>query len=90
VRSPLPRTILIRLETGRLVVYSLLAGGLVGLLGSAWRPVLEGALNLGTRLLGYRPPGTAGEGGLLIAFGDLAPTVLLVLPLLAALITDCP
>ncbi|GGJ62891.1 chloride channel protein [Deinococcus aquiradiocola] len=85
MRSPLPRTILIRLETGRLVVYSLLAGGLVGLLGSAWRPVLEGALNLGARLLGYRPPGTAGEGGLLIAFGDLAPTVLLVLPLLAAL-----
>lgn len=85
VRSPLPRTILIRFETGRLVVYSLLAGGLVGLIGSGWRYVLNGALNLGAMVLGYRPPGTAGEGGLLIAFGDLTPYALLLLPLMAAL-----
>jgi chloride channel protein, CIC family len=84
VRPPLPRTILIRLETGRLVVYSLLAGGLVGLIGSGWRLLLEAAINLGALVLGYRPPGTAGEGGLLIAFGQLAPYALLVLPALAA------
>ena len=85
VRSPLPRTILIRLETGRLVLYSLLAGGLVGLLGSGWRYVLEAALDLGSAVLGYRSPGSAGEGGLLIAFGDLTPYALLILPLLGAL-----
>ncbi|WP_424949305.1 chloride channel protein [Deinococcus sp.] len=85
MRSPLPRTILIRLETGRLVVYSLLAGGLVGLLGSGWRYVLEWSLDLGAAVLGYRPPGTAGEGSLLIAFGDLTPYALLLLPLVAAL-----
>ena len=84
VRPPLPRTILIRLETGRLVLYSLLAGGLVGLLGSGWRYVLAGALNLGSALLGTRSPGTAGEGGLLIAFGELTPYALLLLPLLGA------
>ncbi|WP_407539535.1 chloride channel protein [Deinococcus radiomollis] len=85
MRSPLPRTILIRLETGRLVLYSLLAGGLVGLLGSGWRYVLAGALDLGAAVLGYRSPGTAGEEGLLIAFGDLTPYALLILPLLGAL-----
>jgi CIC family chloride channel protein len=84
VRPPLPRTILIRLETGRLVLYSLLAGGLVGLLGSGWRYVLAGALNLGSAVLGTRSPGTAGEGGLLIAFGELTPYALLLLPLLGA------
>ena len=85
MRSPLPRTILIRLETGRLVLYSLLAGGLVGLLGSGWRYVLAGALDLGSAALGYRSPGSAGEGGLLIAFGDLTPYALLLLPLLGAI-----
>ncbi|MGY2892280.1 chloride channel protein [Deinococcus sp. UYEF24] len=85
MRSPLPRTILIRLETGRLVLYSLLAGGLVGLLGSGWRYVLAGALDLGSAALGYRSPGSAGEGGLLIAFGDLTPYALLILPLLGGL-----
>ena len=85
MRSPLPRTILIRLETGRLVVYSLLAGGLVGLVGTGWRQLLELLLGLGAQALGYRAPGTAGEGGLLIAFGQLSPWALLVIPLLAAL-----
>ncbi|WP_425147614.1 chloride channel protein [Deinococcus sp.] len=85
MRSPLPRTILTRLETGRLVLYSLLAGGLVGLLGTAWRTVLEGALNLGALLLGYRPPGAAGEGGLLMAFGDTLPAALLLLPVCGAI-----
>ena len=81
VRSPLPRTILTRLETGRLVLYSLLAGGLVGLLGTAWQALLGTALDFGATLLGYRPPGTAGEGGLLMAFGDTLPAAWWVLPL---------
>ncbi|MGI8747580.1 MAG: chloride channel protein, partial [Deinococcus sp.] len=85
MRSPLPRIFLTRLETGRLVLYSLFIGGLVGLLGSGWRLVLDAALNLSAGLLGYRPPGTAGEGGLLMAFGDGLPTLLLLLPLVAAL-----
>ena len=85
MRSPLPRTILIRLETGRLVLYSLLAGGLVGLFGTGLSLLLNRALDLGAAVLHYRPPGTAGEGGLLIAFGDVVPYALLILPVLAAL-----
>lgn len=85
MRSPLPRTILIRLETGRLVLYSLLAGGLVGLIGSGVQLMLNRALDLGAAALHYRPPGTAGEGGLLIEFGEIAPYALLLLPVLAAL-----
>ncbi len=85
MRSPLPRTILIRLETGRLVLYSLLAGGLVGLIGTGVQLMLKWALDLGAAALHYRPPGTAGEGGVLIAFGDLTPYALLLLPVLAAL-----
>ena len=85
VRSPLPRTILTRLETGRLVLYSLLAGGLVGLIGTGWRTVLDAALNVGAVALGYRPPGAAGEGGLLMAFGDTLPYALLLLPICGAL-----
>ena len=85
VRSPLPRTILIRLETGRLVLYSLLAGGLVGLIGSGVQLILNRALDLGAAALHYRPPGTAGEGGLLIEFGEVAPYALLLLPVLAAI-----
>ena len=85
MRSPLPRTILIRLETGRLVVYSLLAGGLVGLVGTGWRRLLELLLGFGAQVFGYRAPGASGEGGLLIAFGQLTPWALLIVPLLAAL-----
>ncbi len=85
MRSPLPRTILIRLETGRLVLYSLLAGGLVGLIGTGVQLILKWALDLGAAALHYRPPGTAGEGGVLIAFGEVAPYALLLLPVLAAL-----
>ena len=85
MRSPLPRTILIRLETGRLVLYSLLAGGLVGLIGSGVQLMLNRALDLGAAALHYRPPSTAGEGGLLIEFGEVAPYALLLLPVLAAL-----
>ncbi|GGQ94770.1 chloride channel protein [Deinococcus ruber] len=84
MRSPLPRTILTRLETGRLVLYSLLAGGLVGLVGTGWREVLDMVLNLGAWVLGYRPPGAAGEGGLLMAFGDTLPYALLLLPICGA------
>ncbi|ULH16254.1 chloride channel protein [Deinococcus sp. KNUC1210] len=85
MRSPLPRTILTRLETGRLVLYSLLAGGLVGLVGTGWREVLDMVLTLGAWVLGYRPPGAAGEGGLLMAFGDTLPYALLLLPICGAL-----
>ncbi|MFC4453138.1 chloride channel protein [Deinococcus sonorensis] len=90
MRSPLPptpltRTLLSRIETGRLVLYSLVAGGLVGLLGSGWRYVLDWSVTQAASLIGYRPPGVAGEGGLLMAFGDAAPWGLLLLPLAAVL-----
>ena len=67
------------------MLYSLLAGGLVGVMATLLRLLLELALNWGARLIGYSPPGTPGEGGLLMAFGDAAPYGLLALPVAAVL-----
>ncbi|GAA3996636.1 chloride channel protein [Deinococcus rubellus] len=83
--APLTRTVRSRIETGRLVLYSLVAGGLVGVLGTLLRLVLGLVLDWGARMVGYSPPGTPGEGGLLMAFGDAAPYGLLALPLVAVL-----
>lgn len=83
MRQTLPRNVLTRLESSRVVVYGLLAGALVGLLGSALRVVLDELGDLVALAAGFRPPGTPGEGGLLIAFGDTSPLGLLVLPALA-------
>ncbi|WP_027460901.1 chloride channel protein [Deinococcus murrayi] len=81
MRSPLPRAVLTRLETGRLVVLSALLGGLVGALCVGLRLVLEQVLEAGAWLTGFSPPGTPGEGGLLMAFGEALPWGLLALPL---------
>ena len=83
--APLPRTIRSRLETGRLVLYSLLAGVMVGLLGALLRLLLTQVVAWGAFLTGYSPPGTAGEGGLLMAFGDVMPYGLVALPVIAVL-----
>lgn len=81
---PLPlRQVRQRIETGRLVLYSLLAGVLVGLLGCVLRLALDFGLHWGSLLVGYSPPGVSGEGGLLMAFGEARPYGLLALPLVA-------
>lgn len=85
MRSPLPRAVLNRLETGRLVVLSVLLGALVGGLSIILRLTLDAAVRLGTLITDYAPPGTTGEGGLMMAFGTAAPWGLLALPLLGAL-----
>ncbi|AWN24578.1 Cl- channel voltage-gated family protein [Deinococcus irradiatisoli] len=83
--APLTRTVRSRIETGRLVLYSILAGALVGALGIALRLVLAQVVRGGAMLTGYSPPGTPGEGGLLMAFGDALPYGLLTLPVVAVL-----
>ena len=80
MRSPLPRAVLTRLETGRLVVLSVLMGTLVGGLSILLRLTLDALAPLGPLLTGYSPPGTPGEGGLLMVFGDARPWGLLALP----------
>lgn len=85
MRSPLPRAVLTRLETGRLVVLSVLMGTLVGGLSILLRLTLDALTPLGPLLTGYSPPGTPGEGGLLMVFGDARPWGLLALPVAGAL-----
>ncbi|ACO45637.1 chloride channel protein [Deinococcus deserti] len=85
MRSPLPRAVLTRLETGRLVVLSVLLGTLVGGLCILLRLALDAATPLVALLTGYAPPGTPGEGGLLMVFGNVLPWSLLTLPLVGAL-----
>jgi len=87
MRSPLPRAVLTRLETGRLVVLSALLGALVGGLCIGLRLALDALLRLGSWITGYSPPGTPGEGGLLMAFGEALPWGLLLLPLVGAVYT---
>lgn len=89
MRSPLPRAraVLTRLETGRIVVLSVLLGMLVGGLCILLRYLLGLVAPLGMTLTGYAPPGTPGEGGLLMAFGDALPWGLLFLPFVGALYT---
>ncbi|GHF48109.1 hypothetical protein GCM10017781_25590 [Deinococcus metalli] len=84
MRSPLPRAVMTRLETGRLVVLSVLVGGLVGGLSILLRAVLDAVVGVGGAVTGYAPPGTPGEGGLLIAFGTATPWGLLALPVIGA------
>ncbi len=76
---------LTRLETGRIVVLSLLLGMLVGGLGIVLRVVLDVVLPWGAWLTGFSPPGPPGEGGLLMAFGDALPWGLLFLPFIGGL-----
>ena len=85
MRSPLPRAVLNRLETGRLVVLSVLLGALVGGLSIILRLTLDAAVRLGTVITDYAPPGTTGEGGLMMAFGTAAPWGLALLPAAGAL-----
>lgn len=84
MRSPLPRAVLHRLETGRLVVLSVLLGALVGGLCIVLRLALDVLIGLAVRLTDYAPPGTSGEGGLMMAFGSFAHWGLLALPVAAA------
>lgn len=76
-------------------MYSLVAGAIVGVLGSGLRALLDVLGDLAARVIGFRPPGTPGEGGFLQAFGGFAspdvgltpstlPWGLLALPILAA------
>lgn len=71
-----------RLETGRVVLYGLGVGGLVGVFGTVFAYALEVAQNaLLSALSGFHPPGLNSEGGVLQAFvGDRA----WVLPVLLA------
>lgn len=87
MRSPLPRSVLTRLETGRLVVLSVLLGMLVGGLGILLRLALDALATLRDVVIGYSPPGTPGEGGLMMTFGAALPWALLVLPALGMLYT---
>ncbi|UBV43828.1 chloride channel protein [Deinococcus taeanensis] len=84
MRSPLPRAVLNRLETGRLVVLSVLLGALVGGLCIVLRLTLDVLITFGARLTDYAPPGTTGEGGLMMAFGALAHWSLISLPVIGA------
>lgn len=86
-RPPLPRAMLLRLESGRLVLLSVLLGVLVGGLCLLLRFVLDLLRPLGAWLTHYAPPGTLGEGGLLMAFGEAWPWLLLILPLAGAAYT---
>ena len=83
MRSPLPRAVLHRLETGRLVVLSVLLGALVGGLCIVLRLTLDALIAFAVRLTDYAPPGTTGEGGLMMAFGTAAHWGLITLPLAA-------
>ena len=86
-RTPIPRAVRLRLESGRVVVLSVLLGGMVGALCILLRLLLDLLRPLGAWLSGYAPPGTPGEGGLLMAFGNVAPLLLLLLPLAGAAYT---
>ncbi|AZI43707.1 Cl- channel voltage-gated family protein [Deinococcus psychrotolerans] len=83
--APLRRTVRSRIETGRLVLYSVVAGALVGVLGIGLRLLLSLVLDWGAAITGYSPPGTPGEGGLLMAFGEALPYGMLALPVVAVL-----
>ncbi|ADV67638.1 chloride channel protein [Deinococcus maricopensis] len=84
MRSNLPRAVLTRLETGRLVVYALVAGVIVGVLGAGLRAAFGWLGPHVGQIIGYTPPGTPGEGGLLMAFSTGTPWGLLLLPVVAA------
>ncbi len=73
MRSPWPRNLVTRLESSRLVAYSLVAGALVGVAGLMLRWALGWLAEGAYRVIGYRPPGTPGEGGLMMSFGALVP-----------------
>lgn len=85
---PLPQfsrqTLLRRWQSARLVLLSAAAGLLIGLLAAALRLGLEVLGRAATALSGYAPPGTPGEGGLMISFGS-AQHLGLLLPALGAL-----
>lgn len=88
MRSPWPRNLVTRLETSRLVVYSLLAGAMVGVAGVGLRLALSWLAEGAYQVMGYRPPGTPGEGGLMMSFGEVLPwglALLVAVALLAAL-----
>ena len=68
------------------MLYSVLAGLVVGVAGIGLRLALEQVSRLGTLLTGYSPPGTPGEGGLLVAFGEATPYGFLALPVVAVLV----
>lgn len=87
VRNPLPRAVMIRLETGRIIVLSVILGLLIGGLSIILRKLLEFFVPLGTLLTSFAPPGTPGEGGLLISFGQVSLWALLSLPIIGALYT---
>ncbi|MBB6098465.1 H+/Cl- antiporter ClcA [Deinobacterium chartae] len=78
--------VLSRLETGRVVLYSALAGVITGLAGSGLRVALEYAQRYLLGTSGYAPPGLPSLGGVLQTFdGGSRWWLLLILPLALAL-----
>ncbi|MDO4264708.1 MAG: chloride channel protein [Deinococcus sp.] len=79
------QTLLRRWQSARLVLLSVAGGLLTGLLAAGLRLALEALGRAATSLTGYAPPGTPGEGGLMISFSSPQSFGLLLLPALGAL-----
>lgn len=83
---PLSRQKLLRRwQNARLVLLSVAGGLVVGLLAAGLRLVLEILGRAALTITGYAPPGTLGEGGLMMSFGSPQHIGLLLLPALGAL-----
>lgn len=74
-----------RWQSARLVLLSIAAGLVTGLMAALLRLVLEVLARGAAAVTGYAPPGTPGEGGLLMSFGAVTPWGLLLFPAVGAL-----
>ncbi|RTR30975.1 Cl- channel voltage-gated family protein [Deinococcus radiophilus] len=74
-----------RWQSARLVLLSVLGGVLIGLLATLLRLGLGVLTSAASAVTGYAPPGTPGEGGLMMSFGTPQALGLLLLPALGAL-----
>ncbi|MFC6617831.1 hypothetical protein [Deinococcus radiophilus] len=84
--APLSRqNLLRRWQSARLVLLSVLGGVLIGLLATLLRLGLGVLTSAASAVTGYAPPGTPGEGGLMMSFGTPQALGLLLLPALGAL-----
>nr|WP_308430678.1 chloride channel protein [Deinococcus piscis] len=79
------QNVLRRWQSARLVLLSVAGGVMTGLLAAALRLMLEALGRAATSITGYAPPGTPGEGGLMISFSSPQNFGLLLLPVLGAL-----
>ena len=86
MRAPLPFRFRNRLETSRMVLYSALAGALVGAISALLLSALDVSQDYLMGLAGYHPPSLPSRGGVLMAFeGNIRWWALLVLPAVAVL-----